>query len=333
MSKRSKRESRYNGLLVVDKEQDMTSQDVVNVVRRVANTRRIGHTGTLDPLATGLMILLLGEATKLSEYLITCDKVYEGEMILGQRSNTYDIQGEIEVVVETPQLTLEALQAATVRYTGEIMQTPPPYSAVKINGKKLYEYARAGEVVEAEARPVRVDEYSISDLEGNKAKFRIACTSGTYVRTLVHELGRDLGCGALVSVLRRTEIEDFTLAESITLAAIKEKSQDDLGEFIIPMMDALTDWPIFYLSQEGKDWLLKGQAIPERLGQFDAETPVAKMGDLVFMCPLGQDAIAIGELVPAPKSPPPAALKHHVCRWIQPAKLLTTTHVEGSESE
>lgn len=326
MSKRSKRESRYNGLLIVDKEQDMTSQDVVNVVRRVANTRRIGHTGTLDPLATGLMILLLGEATKLSEYLITTDKVYEGELTFGQRSNTYDIQGEIEVVTEAPGITLEAAQRATLPYTGEIMQTPPPYSAVKIKGKKLYEYARAGETVEAEARPVRVDEYTISNLVGNKANFRIACSSGTYVRTLVHELGRDLGCGALVSSLRRTEIEDFSLAESVPLAELREKTQDELEEFIIPMMDAMTDWPIFYLSQEGKDWLLKGQAIPERLGQFDAETPLPQLGDLIFMCPVGHDALAIGEVVAAPPSNPPAALRQYVGRWIQPAKLLTSTN-------
>ncbi|MGF1572565.1 MAG: tRNA pseudouridine(55) synthase TruB [Sumerlaeia bacterium] len=329
MSKRSKRESHYHGLLVVDKEQDMTSQDVVNVVRRVANTRRVGHTGTLDPLATGLMIILLGEATKLSEYLITTDKIYEGEMILGQRSNTYDIQGEIETFTEARNVTLEEAQNATHPYTGDIMQIPPPYSAVKIKGKKLYEYARAGETIEAEARPVRVDEYSITHLEGNRARFKIACSSGTYVRTLVHDLGRDLGCGALVASLRRTEIEDFTLAESITLADLREKDLEELGEFIIPIMDSMTDWPIFYLSQDGKDWLLKGQAIPERLGQFDIETPSPKLGDLIFLCPIGKDAIAIGELVACPPSNPPAALKGYIGRLIQPAKLLTTTHVEA----
>ncbi|MDX1972365.1 MAG: tRNA pseudouridine(55) synthase TruB [Candidatus Sumerlaeia bacterium] len=328
MSKKNKRESRYNGLLVVDKEQNMTSQDVVNVVRRVANTRRIGHTGTLDPLATGLMILLIGEATKLSEYLIIRDKVYEGAMLLGRRSNTYDVDGEVEILSESPNVTLPQLQELAAKATGNILQTPPPYSAVKIDGKKLYEYARAGETVEAEARPVRVDEFSILSLEGNRATFRIACSSGTYVRTLVHELGIAAGCGALVSELRRTRIEDFTLEESITLAELKTKSLEELEEYILPMMDALTAWPIFYLGEEGKNWILKGQAIPERLAQMDTESTAPKLNDLLYLCPLGGDALAIGQLVAAPPSNPPAALKTLVGRWIQPIKLLVSTSTD-----
>jgi len=317
-----KRQSFYHGLLIIDKPEGFTSQDVVNVVRKVAKTRRTGHTGTLDPLATGLLILLLGDATKLSEYLITCDKVYTGTMLLGQKSNTYDIQGEIEKVEDAEIPSLEQLQEKAQEWVGEISQVPPPYSAVKIKGKKLYEYARAGEEVVAKPRQVTVSKYNIVKLEDNEAHFEVACTSGTYVRSLVHELGEALGCGALISSLRRTEIEEFKIDEAITLDQIRETEFEAFGDLLVPMMDAITSWPIYHVAKEPLEWLLRGQAIPEKMVQLDVESDAPNTGDLAYLCPLGKDAIAVGEIVAAPPSNPPAALRNFSGRWIQPVKVM-----------
>ncbi len=325
MPKGSKRKSLYHGLLVVDKPQGLTSQDVVNVVRRAAGTRRVGHTGTLDPLATGLLIILLGEGTKLSEYLIHMDKEYEGTMQLGVMSNTYDSEGEIIPGPGGALPELEVLQKlAKEKLSGDIEQVPPPFSAVKIKGKKLYEYARAGEEVKADARSVRVKEYEILDLQGDTAKFRVSCTSGTYVRSLVHDLGQLAGCGALVTSLRRTKIEDFSLEESVELETVRESTPEKFADFVAPMMDAMTNWPLYHVSAEGVSWLKRGQAIPMALAELDRDSHPGKADDLVYLCPLGRDALAVARVMPAPPSRPPAELRRHVGLWFQPVKLLAS---------
>ncbi|MEQ8819584.1 MAG: tRNA pseudouridine(55) synthase TruB [Sumerlaeia bacterium] len=326
--RRSRRLSRYHGVVAVDKPTGMTSQDVVNVVRRAAGTRRVGHTGTLDPLATGLLVVLLGEATRLNEYLVGLDKTYEGTMVLGFQSDTYDTDGEVVAGPGGPVPDLARLQELTQDFTGDIDQVPPPYSAKRVAGKKLYEYARKGEDVEVEARPVTVDEYTISDLgqdeEGRTtARFVIACSSGTYVRSLVHELGRDAGCGAMVSALRRTAVGDYTLEEAVALDVLRATEEDDFGQYMAPMIDALPDWPIAYVGEGAARWIKRGQAIPSDLVTLSADNAVQpEFGDLVFLCPPESDAIALAEVLPAPPSPPPHEFRGSPAPWYKPSKIL-----------
>ncbi|MBI5155359.1 tRNA pseudouridine(55) synthase TruB [Candidatus Poribacteria bacterium] len=308
-------------MLVVDKPIGMTSQDVINAVRRVSGTRRVGHTGTLDPLATGLLIVLLGEAVKLSEYLIRFDKEYEGTLRLGVQSDTYDEQGEVVPGPGGAIPSLDRLRELASPMTGDILQTPPPYSAVKVAGKKLYEYAREGEQVEVEPRPVRVHLFELEDLEGDTARFRIACTSGTYVRSLVHELGQAAGCGAIVTGLRRTRVGDIAITEALTLSQIEAAGEDGLEESVVPMTDALTSWPIHYVGESAAAWVRRGQAIPDSLGYWEANSPRARMGGLVFLCPAEEDAMAIARVVPAPSGSPPTELRGYSGSWLQPVKL------------
>ncbi|MDK2970376.1 MAG: tRNA pseudouridine55 synthase [Candidatus Sumerlaeota bacterium] len=322
MPKGSKRQSRYHGVVPVDKPEGMTSQDVVNVVRRVAGTRRIGHTGTLDPLATGLLLVLVGEATKLSEYMIGFDKEYVGTMRLGVQSDTHDAQGEIIDGPGQPLPDLQALKRLAEPLTGEISQVPPAFSAVKVKGRKLYEYARKGESVKVEARTVRVDAFDILELNEDVAHFRVACSSGTYVRSLVHQIGQDAGCGAIVTSLRRTVIEDFHIDEAVTIDQLREAGDEGFGDFLLPMLDTLTSWPIYYVETGGVDWLRRGQAIPATLAQLDGESAAGRIDDLVFLCALGGDAVAVARVVPRPPSRPPAQLSRHVGLWFQPVKLL-----------
>jgi tRNA pseudouridine55 synthase len=281
----------------------------------------VGHTGTLDPMATGLLVVMVGEATKLSEYLVGFDKTYEGTMRLGVTSDTYDVTG---AMTEGPKTrpTLEELRALTAPLTGEIEQVPPPYSAVKVQGRKLYEYARSGEEVEAEPRQVRVDEYEILSLEGDLATFRVSCSSGTYVRSLVHDLGQAAGCGAVVSTLRRTRVGDITLEEAVTLDVVRECTPESLEQYVLPMVDALTTWPVYHVPPTGVSWLLRGQAIPASLAERDEESPAARVGDMVYLCPLGKDAMAVAKTVSAPPSKPPQALQRFTGLWFQPTKLL-----------
>lgn len=322
MPKGSKRLSRFHGVVVVDKPTGMTSQDVVNVIRRVSGTRRVGHTGTLDPLATGLLLVLVGEATKLSEYMVGFDKVYEGTMRLGMQSDTHDSAGEIVAGPGGGIPPIERLRELAKPLTGDLQQVPPAFSAVKVRGKKLYEYARAGEVVEAEPRDVHVSEFSIMDVDGDTATFRIACSSGTYVRTLVNDIGQAAGCGALVASLRRTAIADFTLDEAATLEKLQEGGLESFGEFVLPMLDTVTRWPIYYVGEDGQMWLKRGQAIPSALGTIDKDSQPARMNENIFLCPPGQDALAVAKVIPAPPSRPPAQLARHVGMWFQPVKLL-----------
>jgi tRNA pseudouridine55 synthase len=200
-----------NGLLLVDKPAGITSHDVVDRIRRAAGTRKVGHTGTLDPGATGLLVLCLGVATRLSEHLTGLDKVYEGAMRLGLVTDSYDMDGK--VTAESPvtaNLTMADIQSACDRFAGEIMQVPPMVSAVKVGGERLYKRARQGEVVERAARQVTVREFHVLSYKAPDAQIRVRCTRGTYVRSLCHDVGQALGCGAILASLRRTFVGQLT---------------------------------------------------------------------------------------------------------------------------
>ena len=233
-----------NGILLVDKPAGITSHDVVDRIRRAANMRRVGHTGTLDPAATGLLVLCLGAATRLSEHLTGLDKVYEGAMRLGVVTDSYDLDGKVLEQHPAPALDVDALQRACDQFSGEIMQVPPMVSAVKVGGRRLYKIARKGETIERQARPVTVREFRVLEYLPPDVYVRVCCTRGTYVRSLCHDVGTVLGCGATLASLRRTyvggycvekalPVDDFTIPEHVIERLLPLDNALDLPEVAV----------------------------------------------------------------------------------------------------
>jgi tRNA pseudouridine55 synthase len=226
----------FDGALLIDKPCGPTSHDVVASVRRRFQLDKVGHAGTLDPNATGLLILLLGKATKLSERLMSSDKVYEGTAKFGEATDSYDSDGEITSSLPVPPLTVEELNQYADEFVGDIMQTPPMVSAVKKDGVPLYKLARKGLEVERKPKLIHVYTYRFSSYQEPLGVFRVACTKGTYVRSLVHELGEKVGCGAHLTQLRRITSGRFDVEESIPLAKALELTPADLGKRVIPFL-------------------------------------------------------------------------------------------------
>lgn len=214
-----------NGLLVIDKPGGMTSHDVVGLVRRIAGERSVGHLGTLDPMATGVLPLLLGKFTRLAQYFSSAEKNYVGSIRFGFSTDTYDAEGEPAgsdlFPGLNPVLTLDQVRAAASRFHGEMEQMPPPFSAKKIAGTPAYKLAREGKPVELKPAKVHIASFEITALEGAEASFTISISAGGYVRSVAHELGQDLGCGAHLSSLRRTQAGAFTLGEAHTLEELE----------------------------------------------------------------------------------------------------------------
>jgi tRNA pseudouridine55 synthase len=209
------------GVLLVDKGPDMTSHDVVAVARRTLNTKKIGHCGTLDPMATGLLILVIGKATKIQDLLMSEDKEYTGTLELGKTTNTQDAEGEVELVREVPALTEAEITAAFDQFKGDFYQTPPMVSAIKKDGVPLYKLARQGKEVEREPRFVHVYNYRIDGIRLPEVDFTVKCSKGFYVRTYAHDIGESLGCGAHLKALRRTRSGKFDLQRSVTFDELK----------------------------------------------------------------------------------------------------------------
>lgn len=226
------------GVLLVDKPTGMTSHDVVYRLRRKLQIQRVGHAGTLDPMATGLLIMLVGKATKISQYLISLDKVYEGEITLGVTTNSQDAEGEVMETRPVPPLSEEQLRAAMGTFLGDQYQQPPMFSAVKIGGVPLYKMARKGEEVEREPRFIRIAAFDLLSFNSPKLTFRLACTKGTYVRTVAKDLGDKLGCGAHLSALRRTGSGKFTLDQCTPLAEIEALPLPEIEKRLIPVHQA-----------------------------------------------------------------------------------------------
>lgn len=220
-----------DGLLLVDKEPGGTSHDVVQKARRLLRQKKIGHCGTLDPTATGLLVLTVGRATRLTRFLIRAPKVYEGTIQLGVATDTYDAAGEVVATSEVEGLTTEAVRQAMARFEGTYEQKAPPYSAKKIKGVKYYELARRGEETPQETKAVTIFEFGLTgelDAE-NRLRFRLGCSSGTYARTLAHDLGAALGCGAHLACLRRLTVGPFEVGDAITLGALAEALEAGQG--------------------------------------------------------------------------------------------------------
>ncbi|MBM3888512.1 MAG: tRNA pseudouridine(55) synthase TruB [Verrucomicrobia bacterium] len=229
----------YDGVLLVDKPAGWTSHDVVAKVRAHFRFKKVGHCGTLDPMATGLLVLVLGRATRLSEKLLSDDKTYEGAILLGVTTNTDDADGAVLETKPVPPLTEEAVLAALRKFKGDIYQTPPMVSAIKHEGTPLYKLARKGVEVEREPRLIHIYDLRLLALEPPRVRFRLACSKGTYVRTLAADIGRELGCGGHLAELRRTAAGAFSIEQAHRLDEIIAKPRNDLPQWIIPMMDVL----------------------------------------------------------------------------------------------
>lgn len=228
--------SPLDGALLVDKPAGPTSHDVVDEIRRNFGIKKVGHCGTLDPAATGLLIIVLGRGTKLSERLMSDDKVYEGEMKFGETTDSYDAEGELLASLPVPPLTMDELNEAASGFIGDLMQRPPMVSAVKIKGVPLYKLARKGLDVEREARLVHVYNFRFTRYEEPIGSFRVACTKGTYVRSLAHELGEKVGCGAHLSSLRRITSGKFDVNQALPLDEILGLSANQFEKCIIPFL-------------------------------------------------------------------------------------------------
>ena len=228
----------FDGVLLVDKPSGWTSHDVVAKVRAHFGLKKVGHCGTLDPMATGLLVLVLGRATRLSEKLTSDDKSYEGTILLGVTTNTEDADGETVETKPVPPLTEAEMVAVLDKFKGDIYQTPPMISAVKYQGRPLYKLARKGIVVEREPRLVHIYDLRMLAMELPRVNFRMVCSKGTYVRTLAADIGIALGCGAHLAGLRRTAAGKFKLEDAHSLEQILAQPKAALPQWIMPILDA-----------------------------------------------------------------------------------------------
>jgi len=240
-----------DGLLLVDKPSGITSHDVVDRVRCALGTRKVGHAGTLDPMATGLMLVGAGRATRLLRYLSGLDKTYEGTCRLGQETDTYDAEGEVVASCDA-EIGPAQLEDAIGSFVGEIEQRPPAHSAVRVGGRRLYEAARRGEAVEAPPRVVRIYSLKVTAFDGPNVDFRVSCSSGTYVRSLVHDLGRTLRCGAHLARLVRTRVGPFALEDARPL--------EDPGQ-LLPIERAVAHLPRVDLDEDEARGARNGQPL------------------------------------------------------------------------
>lgn len=225
-----------DGAVLIDKPAGPTSHDIVDEIRDGFAIKKVGHCGTLDPNATGLLIMLLGRGTKLSEKLMADDKVYSGWIKFGETTNSYDADGEVQETKPVPPLSVEKLNEAAESFIGDIMQEPPMVSAVKVGGVPLYKLARQGKEVERKARLIHIYNFRFTQYEEPYAFFRVACTKGTYVRTLAHELGQKLGCGAHLATLRRVSSGKFDVAEAVQYEEVLKMSPSQLAKRVVPFL-------------------------------------------------------------------------------------------------
>src|SRR5437879_90506 len=231
-----------NGVLLIDKPAGPGANAVLQRAKRLLGARRAGHTGTLDPLASGLLVIALGEATKFSGGMLDADKSYRAQLRLGERTETGDAEGAVVSRAEV-KITRKELLAALDRHRGEIEQLPPQYAAIKYRGRPLYAYARRGEHVPRAARRVAIRRLELEGFEGNTVGLFVECSKGTYIRALAEDIGADLGCGAHLAALQRTSVGPFALREAMTLEALESISPVERSERLLPLEALLQSWP------------------------------------------------------------------------------------------
>lgn len=281
-----------SGVLVVDKPTGMTSHDVVQVVRRGTGIRRVGHTGTLDPRASGVLVILLGPAVRMSEFVSASDKRYQATIRVGSSTDTYDSEGTITNHTSGIDVSEEQFNEILQQFTGEIEQVPPPYSAVKVKGRKAYEMARRGEEVELKPRIINVYSLEVLEWDPPECVIDVYCSSGTYVRSLANDIGKALGTGAYLVGLRRTKSGRFTLRDAVPLRILREAFEaGDWYNNLIPAAEALADWPMVELDADQMEFVRHGHRIPAESGQTGWARGVSEQGDLVALMEVDEDTL------------------------------------------
>lgn len=253
-----------DGVLLLDKPVGLTSNAALQTVKRLYQAAKAGHTGSLDPLASGLLPICLGEATKMSGFLLNADKSYQFTCRLGIVTTTGDAEGEVTATRPVGPFSREQVVSALQRFTGVIEQIPPMYSALKRQGQPLYKLARQGIEVEREPRQVTIHELRLLRLDGEELECRMRCSKGTYVRTLAVDLGEALGCGAHISALRRTAVEPYDASRMVTLDALRERAEQGLAaldEVLLPLDSAVTQWPTVHVRGDAAFYLQQGQPV------------------------------------------------------------------------
>jgi tRNA pseudouridine55 synthase len=279
-----------SGVLVVDKPVGLTSHDVVQIIRRGTGIRRAGHTGTLDPRASGVLVVLIGPAVRLSEYVSASDKRYQATIRLGSSTDTFDAEGRITSSASVENITEEQFEDILDQYVGEIEQVPPPYSAIKVGGRKAYEMAREGEEVNLEPRVIQVYSLELLDWDSPEAVVDVFCSSGTYVRSLANDLGNALGVGAHLVGLRRTKSGRFTLRDAVPLRRLQESFvAGDWYKYLIPAAEALAEWPMVELDGDQVELVRHGHRVPAEPGSQGWARGVSEQGDLVALLEVDEE--------------------------------------------
>lgn len=266
MSRRRKNNGRkINGILILDKPIGLTSNAALQRVKRLFGAAKAGHTGSLDPLASGVLPLCFGEATKFSQFLLDADKGYQVTIKLGVRTDSSDAEGEIVAIKSTAHVTEEQIRKQLKTFEGETDQIPSMFSAIKHNGQPLYKLARQGIEVERAARRIRIDHIELVSFKGRELKLDIACSKGTYIRTIADDLGEQLGCGGHVIELRRSKAGPYNLGDSITLGALEELisngGHEALDQRLLPLSSCVVDFPELQLTESNAYYLRQGQAV------------------------------------------------------------------------
>ena len=253
-----------DGLLLLNKPAGITSNQALQKVKRLLKAKKAGHTGSLDPAATGMLPLCFGEATKVCAYLLEADKTYRVTARLGEATNTGDRDGEISATADVPDLDRAAWEQILVPFCGEIEQVPPMFSALKKDGKRLYELARKGQVVEREARRIRIDEIGLLEISGTRLVLRVKCSKGTYIRTLVEDIAKAAGTVAYTARLHRETVGDFQAQDMLDLPGaerVAEAGPDALRARLLPTDLALSSWPDYHIPEDAAERFCGGQAV------------------------------------------------------------------------
>lgn len=282
-----------SGILVVDKPVGLTSHDVVDIIRRGTGIRRAGHTGTLDPRASGVLVILVGPAVRLSEFVSASDKRYQAILKLGGATDTYDAEGKfMREPSPTPvNVTEQQFEAVLKNFIGEIEQTPPPFSAVKVHGRKAYEMAREGEEVDLAPRKIHVHHLEVLEWAPPEVVIDVHCSSGTYVRSLANDVGAALGCGAYLIGLRRTKSGRFSLRDATPLRKLQEAfTIGNWYQYLIPAAEALAEWPAVELQPDQVEEVKHGHRVPAAAeAQPGLVRGVSQAGELIAIMDLVQD--------------------------------------------
>ncbi len=279
-----------SGVLVVDKPVGMTSHDVVQAIRMGTGIRRAGHTGTLDPRASGVLVILVGPAVRLSEYVSASDKRYQAVIRLGASTDTYDADGRFTQQANAPiNVTEQQFEETLKQFIGEIEQTPPPYSAVKVQGRRAYDMARQGEEVDLAPRKITVHHLEVLEWAPPEVVVDVHCSSGTYVRSLANDMGNALGCGAYLIGLRRTKSGRFSLRDATPLRKLQEAFQaGNWYQLLIPAAEALADWPAIELDPDQVEAIKHGHRVPALEDAKGMVRGVSMAGELVALLELDE---------------------------------------------